>query len=45
MGKYNEAGKEVSTSVFPFKLRFHPNKAVSSLIPNTEPVDDMAYTS
>jgi hypothetical protein len=45
MGKYNEAGEEVATPIFPFKLRFHPAPAVKSLIPNTQPDDYMAYTS
>jgi len=45
MGKYNEAGQEAAAPVFPFRLRFHPNKAVAGLIPNTQPSDYMAYTS
>jgi len=45
MGKYNEAGVEATAPVFPFKLRFHPNTAVSGLIPNTQPSDYMAYTT
>lgn len=43
--QHGEDGKEVAAPVFPFKLRFHPNKAVASLIPNTQPSDYMAYTT
>jgi len=45
MGKYDETGKETATPVFPFRMRFHPNSAVSGLISNAKPSDYMAYTT
>jgi len=38
-----EDGKNVADPVFPFKMRFHPNKDTQGLIPNTRQDDDMAY--
>jgi len=43
-GKYNDAGQEL-TPVFPFEVRFHPNKDVATLISNDFSGDYMAYTS
>jgi len=38
-----EDGRKVDAPVFPFEMRFHPNKEVATLISNAKPDDDMAY--
>jgi len=41
--KFGEDGKKIEAPVFPFKLRFHPNKETNGLIPNDRQDDKMAY--
>jgi hypothetical protein len=39
----HEDGTHVEAPVFPFKLRFHPNKETEGLIPNVKQDDNLAY--